>query len=60
LLKRLIVGFEIVISMIVVTVGYCAQMIIEILIMDMSPSSPGAGRKRRKRRSAASSCHDVK
>jgi len=37
---------------------YSAKIIIEILLVDILFASPGAGRKRRRRRSAASLCHD--
>jgi len=43
----------------IVIVGYRAEIVIEILVVDRSSASPGAGRKRR-RRSAAPSCHDLK
>jgi len=42
-----------------VIVGYRAEIVVEILVVDRSSASPGAGRKR-KRRSAAPSCHDLK
>jgi len=45
--------------MIIVNVGYRAEIVIEIVVVDRSAASPGAGRKRR-RRSAAPSCHDLK
>jgi len=45
--------------MIIVIVGYRAGIVIEILVVDRSSASPGAGRKRR-RRSVAPSCHDIK
>jgi len=38
----------IVISTIIVIVGYHAEIIIEILIVDRSSASPGAGRNRRR------------
>jgi len=34
------------------------EIVIEILVVDGSSASPGAGRKRRRRRSVAPSCHD--
>jgi len=47
--------------MIIVIVGYRAEIVIEILIVDRSSASPGAGRKRRKRSAGgAPSCHDLK
>jgi len=46
--------------MIVVIVGYCDDIVIEILIFDRSSASPGAGRQRRRRRSPAPLCHDLK
>jgi hypothetical protein len=57
--NRLIVGFCNVISTIVVIVGYCAEIVIEILVVDRLSPSPGAGRKRRKR-SVVRSCRDLK
>jgi hypothetical protein len=42
-----------------VNVGYRAEIVIEILVVDRLSASAGAGRKRR-RRSAAPSCHDLK
>jgi len=47
-----------VISTIIVIVGYQVEIVIEILIVDRLSAPAGAGRKRR-RRSAAPSCHDV-
>jgi len=46
--------------MIIVNVGYRAQIVIEILIVDRLSASPSAVKKRRRRRSAAPSCHDLK
>jgi len=43
----------------IVIVMYRAEIVIEILVVDRSSASPGAGRKRR-RRSVAPSCHDLK
>jgi len=57
--KRLVVGSWIVILTIIVIVGYRAEVVIEILIVDRSSASPGAGWKRR-RRSSAPCCHDLK
>jgi len=45
--------------MMIVIVRYRAEIVIEMLIVDKSSGYPGAGRKRR-RRSAATSCHDLK
>jgi len=42
-----------------VIVGNRAEIVIEILVVDRLSAFPGAGRKRR-RRSAAPSCHDLK
>jgi len=46
--------------MIIVIVGYRAGIVIKILVMDRLSASPGAGWKRRKRRSAVASFHDLK
>jgi hypothetical protein len=43
----------------IVIVGYLAEIVIEIFVVDRSSASPGAGRKR-KRRCAAPSCHELK
>jgi len=45
---------------IIVVVGYCAEIVIEILVVHTLSASPGAGRKHRRRRCAAHSCHDEK
>ena len=45
--------------MIIVIFGYRATMIIEILVVDRSSSTFGAGRKKRMR-SSADSFHDLK
>jgi len=39
---------------------YHPEIVIEIIIVDRSSGSPGPGRKSRRRRSAASSGHDLK
>jgi len=56
--KMLIVRFWSVISTIIVIVGYCAEIVIEILVVDRSSTSPGSWMKRSKRRSAAPSSDD--
>jgi hypothetical protein len=48
-----------VILTIIVIVRYRAEIVIEILFVDRLSASPGAARKRR-RRSVAPCCHDVK
>jgi len=48
------------ISTIIVIVGNHAEMVIKILVVDRLPASPCPGRKRRRRRSAVPSCHDLK
>jgi len=58
--KWLVVGLWIVISTIVVIVGYHAEIVIEFLVVVRLSASCGAGSKKRRRRSAAYSCHDLK
>jgi len=45
--------------MFIVIVEYSAEIVIQILVLDRSSASLGAGRKRR-RRCAAPSCHDLR
>lgn len=45
---------------IIVIVGYCAEMLIVILVMDRSSASPGTGRNRRRRTRAAPLCYDLR
>jgi hypothetical protein len=49
---------EIVIEIFVIEILLIKMLVIEILVVDGSSASLGAGRKRR-RRSAARSCHDL-
>ena len=59
--KRLVIRFGIVILTVIVTVGKHAESLIEILIINGSYASPSASTKRRRRRrSVAHSCHDLK
>jgi hypothetical protein len=46
--------------MIIVSIGYHAEILIEGPMMDRFSASPGAGRKRRRRRRATPSCHELK
>jgi len=56
--KRLVGGFAVVLSTIISIVRNCAEIVIEILVVDRSSAPPDEGRNRR-RRSAAPSCHDL-
>jgi len=49
-----------IISTIVVIVGYCAEIVIKILLLDRSSASLCAGRERRRSRSVAPLCHDFR
>jgi len=60
MLKRLILWFWIDISTIIVIVLYCAEIVIETLILDRLSASPGARRKRTRWRSEVPWCHDLK
>jgi len=46
--------------MIILIVGYRAEIVLQILVVDRSLAAPGAGRRWRRRRSAAPSCDDSK
>jgi len=56
----LVVGFQIVIWMIILSVRYRAEVVISILVVDRLSASPRAGRKRRGRKSVVPCCHDLK
>jgi len=46
--------------MIILIVGYHAEIVIEIIIVDRLSASSETGRERRRRRRVAPSCHDLK
>jgi len=46
--------------MIIVIAGNHAEIMIEILVVEWSPASPGAGMRRSRRRSGVPSCNDLK
>jgi len=58
--KRIVIGFWIVMLTMIVIFRSRAEIIIKILVVDQSSTSPTAGRKCRMRKSAAPLCHDVK
>ena len=56
----LVISFWIVIYIIILIVGYLAEIVIEIIVVDWLSASPGAGKMLNERRTVEPLCHDLK